>query len=133
MILGEDTWEWDGTTWTQVADTGPAARFGAAMTSTGAALLLFGGIVANRTVVGDTWQWSADQWTDLQDFGPAPRSGHGMIYDADRKNVVLYGGVQTTPDQGNETFFGDTWEAAEPAAAPAPAPGAVATRLTGLP
>ena len=53
-----DTWNWDGTTWTQLTPaTSPSARFEASMAfdpATGQ-MILFGG--ENSGVLGDTWNW----------------------------------------------------------------------------
>jgi hypothetical protein len=51
--LFNDTWEWDGNEWTQVADTGPSARHAHTMTYDESAqtVLLFSG--ASAQFVGD--------------------------------------------------------------------------------
>jgi hypothetical protein len=98
-----DTWEYDGTLWTHVADTGPQARAAHGLVYNGSETLLFGGRAANG-VVGGTWSWDGKFWTQRQDLGPSARSSMGMAYDANRKRAVLFGG-------GNgQTSFGDTWE-----------------------
>jgi hypothetical protein len=57
-----DTWIWDGSKWTQVADAGPDARAGAAMAHRGGDIILFGGADSlnqsnsgDHTLFGDTW------------------------------------------------------------------------------
>ncbi|OLP00071.1 hypothetical protein BVU76_22750 [Mycolicibacterium porcinum] len=105
----DDTWEWDGTNWTKVADTGPSPRAGAAMTSTGATLILHGGSGPDGVAVGDTWQWAAGDWTKLQEMGPSARIEHAMAFDHHRNRVVLFGGLALPA-------LADTWEA--PIAAP---------------
>jgi hypothetical protein len=74
-----DTWEWDGDDWTQIADTGPAPRAGHAMTydSKRGRVLLFGGN-NNGGAFADTWTWDGTDWTQEQDSGPPARTGHGM-------------------------------------------------------
>ena len=75
-----DTWAWNGTAWTQLADTGPEPRAEAAMVGAGG-VLLFGGVnavdpavaPADRVVYGDTWQLAGDTWTKAQDIGPSAR------------------------------------------------------------
>jgi galactose oxidase-like protein len=131
-----DTWEWDGEDWTQIADTGPAPRVGAAMTYDGkrGRVLLFGGSDAAQSF-GDTWAWNGIEWTQEQDSGPPARAKHGLAYDAARDRVVLFGGVVLTQQSvtvtvnnssgmfgflsGTHTetqlqtmtqFFNDTWE-----------------------
>jgi hypothetical protein len=59
-----DTWLWDGTAWTQAADTRPEPRAASAMVAA-ATVLLFGGVNsidpnlpnANRIIYGDSWRW----------------------------------------------------------------------------
>src|SRR6267378_1934972 len=58
-----DTWIWDGTTWTQLFPTvsPPARRFdtqGMAYDARTGTVVLFGGITATQTVLGDTWTWN---------------------------------------------------------------------------
>src|SRR4029453_8537261 len=49
------------------------------------------------------WEWNGEEWTQLEDQGPSARVGHNMVYDAERKQIVLFGG---TSSQGD---LGDTW------------------------
>jgi hypothetical protein len=103
-ILG-DTWEWNGSTWTQVASTGPSPREGHAMAfdSARGKTVLFGG--ANGNEYGDTWEWDGSTWALVSTTGPAARLWHGMAYDSARRRTVLFGG------QNSSTFgLGDTWE-----------------------
>ena len=66
IVQGNDTWEWDGEFWTQLADTGPAGRQDHALCFDSArqTALLFGGWVGN-TPMGDTWSWNGEDWTQL--------------------------------------------------------------------
>jgi hypothetical protein len=60
-----DTWEWDGTTWTQQHPiTAPPARTNAAMAYDAARqrVVLFGG-TNNNVDLGDTWEWDGTSWT----------------------------------------------------------------------
>lgn len=95
-----DTWEWDGTEWTQVEDSGPAARSGMAMCfdSKRKLVVLYGGNNAS-TRFADTWVWDGVSWTQEQDSGPGARTKHGMDYDAARDRVVLFGGSTVTTKQ----------------------------------
>lgn len=43
-------------------------------------------------------------WTQKQDIGPEPRASHAMVFDANRKVVLLFGGLAA----GNKPL-GDTW------------------------
>lgn len=106
-----DTWEWDGESWTQVDDTGPAARFGFAVASdtTRNRVVLFGGaniLPGGPQALGDTWEWDGTAWTQqLDETGPFARSGHQMTFDSSRARTVLFSGI---PIDGNGQS--DTWE-----------------------
>jgi len=99
-----DTWEWDGKTWQQVANAGPAPRHKHAMVYDAARdrVVMFGG--QNGAVAfDDTWEWDGKMWQAMPSNGLSLRSAHVMTYDIARSRVVLFGGYD-----GN--FLGDTWE-----------------------
>jgi hypothetical protein len=104
-----DTWTWDGTEWTQVADTGPAARSGPALAYDDARerVVLFGGSTAANPF-GDTWEWDGTDWTQVQDVGPSARRAHAMAFnvlpDGSGAGVVLFGGAGA-----NGAGLNDTW------------------------
>ena len=69
------TWAWNGTNWTEVATTGPAARTGAALAydpavGTSGEVVLFGGEVG-ATYYNDTWAWNGTAWAQIADSGDA--------------------------------------------------------------
>jgi hypothetical protein len=97
-----DTWEWDATKWTRVADTGPTPRAGEGLVFDGSRVLLYGG--QGSGYFADTWAWDGKFWTELQDVGPGLRVPAGMVYDSDRNRTVLFGGAQQPGS------LGDTWE-----------------------
>ena len=110
LDLHGDTWEWDGSFWTQVDDIGPFPRSSAAMVydSTRKVCVLFGGMgaagIGGVTIKpGDTWQWDGADWTQLSESGPPERTDHAMAFDNDRSRTLLFGGFAGT-------HFGDTWE-----------------------
>ena len=104
-----DTWEYDGGTWTRVADTGPSARFGFGFVYGDKVVLLFGGKNATNAF-RDTWQWDGAHWTQRQDIGPSQRGDLAAAYDSNRGHMVVFGGS----GEGNSPpIFGDTWEAFE--------------------
>jgi galactose oxidase-like protein len=119
-----DTWLWDGTDWTQAADTGPDPRAQSAMVAA-ATIVLFGGVnsidptQANRIRYGDSWRWDGHAWTKAQDIGPAPRWGHGMAFQSDIGQIVLFGGSSVFgPAEDGSLQAGvmrDTWEHPEAA------------------
>lgn len=56
-----DTWEWDGSAWTQSAGTGPGGRFWHALAfdSQNGFVTLFGGTQGPDTGMAETWQYSS--------------------------------------------------------------------------
>jgi hypothetical protein len=102
-----DTWEWDGTAWTQMQDEGPAARSVHAMAfdSARSRVVLFGGDGGSQ-LFGDTWEWDGTAWTQVQDTGPSGRSGHAMAFDTQAPRVVLFGGSALSDTW---TFANGTW------------------------
>ena len=120
--LLDDTWVWNGTTWTAkcttcvTGTTKPSARLGHAMAydAAHAKTVLFGGSAAGLN--SETWLWdSATQTWSQACTGcvagttkPEPRSGFGMAYDSRRGKVVLFGGYNGAAPPGNS--FSDTWE-----------------------
>jgi hypothetical protein len=100
-----DTWEWNGSEWTLLSNSGPAARAGhtLAFDSARNRLVLFGGLDANGAVLGDTWEWTGNSWTQAATTGPSPRFAHTMAYDPARQRTILFGGF-------GPGLLGDTWE-----------------------
>jgi hypothetical protein len=119
-ILG-DTWEWDGTTWTQECTASacrshappPRSDHGAAFDSKRNRLVLYGGCgntACSSPYLGDTWEWDGTSWTEMctsaacRATTPGGRSSVSMVFDSVRERVVLFGGV------GSDTFATGTWE-----------------------
>lgn len=93
-----DTWEWDGTVWTQRTDAGPNASFGHK--------LVFHEGLGRSVLVrrSDTWTWDGTAWQQSASGAPLPsRGGAACAFDVDRGVVNLFGGFATTN-------VGDTWE-----------------------
>lgn len=101
-----DTWEWNGTIWTQrFPANSPPGRFVHAMAYDSArhVTVLFGG--SNSGGLGDTWEWDGTNWTQRSPAtSPAARLAHAMAYDSARGATVLFGGTASA------TYFSDTWE-----------------------
>lgn len=100
----DDTWEWNGTNWTQLSPPNrPSARSVHAMAydSARGVVVLFGGLDGSGTHRDDTWEWDGTNWMQRGPASQPPaRAGHAMAYDSAREVTVLFGGS----DQG------DTWE-----------------------
>lgn len=103
-----ETWEWDGTAWSQLAVGGPPARGEHAMAydSARGVVVLFGGYTWNVAFHGDTWEFDGTTWVQRNPaVAPSPRSQAAMAFDPIRQRTVLHGG-----SNGTGTLFGDTWE-----------------------
>ena len=104
-----ETWEWNGSVWTQRASSGPSPRLGSAMAydSGRQVTVLFGGNDGGGSI-GGTWEWNGNTWsqrTNLSPAKPSPRNLSAMVYDVGRGLSVLYGGYG-----GGADYSGDTWE-----------------------
>jgi hypothetical protein len=89
-----DTWTWNGTTWTQqLPVTSPPARsFTGIAPDANGNVVLFGGSILIQNY-GDTWTWNGTDWTPRTPASsPEARAGMGFAYDAVRKLVILFGG-----------------------------------------
>jgi hypothetical protein len=102
IYLAGDTWEWDGSTWTQRRPAvSPTARANHAMVYDAGRqrVVLFGGSGG----CSDTWEWDGKTWTQCYPATvPPARYEHAMAYDSSRRRVVLYGGASPSAN--------DTWE-----------------------
>lgn len=102
----EDTWEYDGTTWSLALATAPmVARFGHTMTydASNQRVVLVGGLDSTGSFLNDTWVYDGITWSPLSAPLP-PRFGAGLSYDGMRQRVVAYGGISEAG------WLGDTWE-----------------------
>jgi hypothetical protein len=128
-----DTWVWRTGAWEEQTPTRhPPARMWAAMTfdSERREVVLFGGVEQHspRTTgtpwiivrkyppnppqkgteveFRDTWVWDGKDWMERNlPQAPSQRCMHAMAYDANRKQVVLFGGF----DNEAATALNDTW------------------------
>jgi Galactose oxidase, central domain len=103
-----DTWSWDGKSWTKLAPkTKPAARWLSAMAFQLAKgrVLLFGGQDVRKAPLGDTWEWSGTDWVKLAPTrSPTARSRHAMAFDLRRVRMVMTGGLTA------RGYPAETWE-----------------------
>ncbi len=122
--LSDETWEWDGQSWSRAcvdascAASRPSARVGHAMAydSNAGGVLLFGGSSGSD----ETWRFDGARWQRLctgNECGaslPEGRWGHQLVTDPRREEVVLFGGCRggqyplcDTDDAG--VALADTW------------------------
>ena len=109
LSVTDQTWEWDGSQWSQIAASPrPPARANPGMVfdaARGRTVMLFGSD-AFFSVLGDMWAWDGSTWTQLAPATmPPPRDSFAVSYDSRRHVVVLFGG-----SDANAVSLGDTWE-----------------------
>jgi len=124
--LLNDTWYWNGTTWTPIttAPTAtPAARSNAAIAYNGSKVVLFGGacrfpVATTTCYLNDSWTWDpvAKAWTSVQvdtatpgAAQPTRRLGSSLAKDSSGK-LLLFGGRDAGGYRNDfYTFTGTNW------------------------
>jgi hypothetical protein len=111
-----DTWEWNGTTWTQRGTGGPPGRHDHRMVYDAARqrVVLYGGISYQGGIgYTDTWEWDGSVWREL--FG-IPSAGvtsrFGMTWDSSRQRSITFGGLlaSTNNDTNRVSLYdGTAW------------------------
>lgn len=105
----DQTWEWDGTAWTQRSPAAsPSARHsaGGAWDPVRQRVVIFGGEGSNDTIrYNDVHEWDGTTWTQRTGLGtpPSARLAMGLAYDVARSRLVMACG---SPRSTNC----DTWE-----------------------
>jgi hypothetical protein len=103
----DDTWQWDGQAWQELAPTHhPPGRAAAGLAAIGGKLVLFGGLGSDG-VLADTWEWDGSDWVQRNVSGPAARQRHAMAAHAGK--VVVLGGAGAT-SLGPDDALPDMWE-----------------------
>ena len=121
----DDLYEWTGSDWSlHSVSTRPQGRSwpGMAFDATRSKLVVFGGSPCNSNVgLDDTWEWNGSAWSPITPgTKPGPRIQPGMVYDASRGVVVLFGGQSNNvPLQDTWEYDGSTWTQRMPAMKPA--------------
>ena len=112
FVYVNDTWIWDGTTWTQqFPPVSPSARaFNTqpmAFDLASGTVVLFGGFAnGGSSVLGDTWIWDgrAKRWAERFPATSPSARATTVAYDAANKQIIIFGG------QGpGGSFLADTW------------------------
>ncbi len=120
----DDTWEFDGNTWTQTvasSEPHPSPRHGAGMAYFPdiGHVILFGGSDGSQTHQ-DTWAYAGGAWQSLSlSSNPEAREFPVMLYDAGMHRILLYGGRNAPSNLGDTWVFnGNTWETIDISTAP---------------
>lgn len=116
------TWLYDGTTWTQVKKNLPPSRVLASMwfDPTLKKTVIYGGLgraSSNDRVTrfSDMWTFDGNGWTELKPNGgtPGQRYGAQVVVDPNTNHVLLFGGLRLDHDaKGNElqVYANDLWD-----------------------
>jgi hypothetical protein len=108
-----DTWTWDGQTWTQAHPvSAPPPRAGASMAFNPAdnTVVLFGGQDGNHAL-GDTWIWNGSNWIQQQPkVSPPPRSHAGLAFHPALPGLLLFGGDLPQILLDTWTWDGANWK-----------------------
>jgi PKD repeat protein len=138
--LLNDTWYWNGTTWTPITTAAtPAPRANAAIAYTGSRVVLFGGacglpVATTACYLGDTWTWdpTAKTWTAVTSANqPSARLGAMLAKDSLGK-LLLFGGRDVAGYRNDSyTFTGTAWTLRTGTAPGVRAFGSMATDLSG--
>jgi hypothetical protein len=113
----DDTWEFDGNTWTlRFPGTTPFPLVMASMSydPVKRVSIMFGGNIRGFTTLsGVLWEWDGNDWEEVSIVGPRPqaRRGHKMAYDSARRVHVMYGGfVPGQEPGGSGRPATETWD-----------------------
>lgn len=113
-MVSNETWEFDGATWTKVADTGPEGRHGYGMVfdSQRGASVLVGGCLwkkygfSSTTIFHDMWQWNGTEWTQINSECPSENNyWASMAYDSNKHQIVLFGGIGSEERRTNDIWL----------------------------
>ncbi|MFY9343853.1 MAG: hypothetical protein WAT39_15290 [Planctomycetota bacterium] len=113
----DDTWEWNGSTWTQANPAvRPPARWNCFLVGDWANghVVMFGGGVGTATnqTFDDTWTWNGTSWQQRSPLTtPTARRYGGAAYDVQRSLVVTWGGMLTAgvANAGTWVWNGADW------------------------
>ncbi|MGZ3452092.1 MAG: hypothetical protein ACXVEF_20960, partial [Polyangiales bacterium] len=100
----DETWEFDGTTWSKkLPATTPPARYSCSTTIRAGKPTVFGG--RDKTTgnyLSDTWEWNGTNWTPVGSGAPTWRDG--AVFRGNGSQIVFFGGVTQAG-----TWMADTW------------------------
>ena len=125
-----DTWTWDGTTWTQQSppvSPSPRSQMAMAYDPATSSVVLFGGcnISPGACKLGDTWTWNgvAKTWTQQNPIVSPSARRAPMAYDNANGTMLLFGGDNAVGVQYTDSWNwnGTNWVQVFPASIPTPA------------
>lgn len=124
FVDGRATWEWDGTTWTQILAT-TSLPWGASFVfdHRRGVVVAFGGRIGD-TPTNQLWEYDGHAWTEhTPAVSPPARPYPAMAYDPRRGTIVMQGGDEV--DRATWEYDGRGWSIIDTADNP-PYDGAMA-------
>lgn len=122
-MLADDTWEWDGTRWTEAPNGG-----GTGVDLVGINALAFDTrrarivhFTATFMGVFSTWTWDGTDWTALRPSAPSAIDDIRVAWDAARGEAVLFGAFSPVPGllfPGTALYDGEGWRSLPPGPGP---------------
>lgn len=95
-----DTWAWDGTTWTErISITMPPSRTNHLMAYDAHRhrIVLFGGQTSSGNFLTDTWEWDGSAWRITTPIAhPPARYYHSMVYNDMLQKIMLFDSAMNT-------------------------------------
>jgi hypothetical protein len=115
----DQTWEWNGTTWTQVfpaTTPGGLGGYGFAYDAARSRTVLYGGVPDSffPIAAGGTWEYDGNDWAQITTASsPGPLEYPSMCYDSANSRVVLFGGIDPQIGGTSTTWVynGSNWTA----------------------
>lgn len=125
----DQTWEFDGASWTQVFPTttpGGLGAYGACFDSVRNRVVLYGGVANNFFPIAEsgTWEFNGTNWASITTTGtPGPLERPAMCFHAGLGRTVLFGGIDPQIGGVDTTwsYDGTDWTVV-PVSGPKPAP-----------
>jgi N-acetylneuraminic acid mutarotase len=100
-----DTWQWDGATWSRLAPpVSPSPRAEAMAAAVRGRIVVFGGRADSGGFLDDTWEWDGATWTQLEPPSAPPPRAYGVA-GAVGDTMVIAGGLGNT----NPIYLVDAW------------------------
>ncbi len=104
-----DTWEWDGSRWSNraVAPAAPRDHIAMAFDPGSKAVMLYG-VPAGAAGQGESWIYRGAAWIRLSESGPR-RSGAKLVSEPGSETMLLYGGGDGAPTNELWRWKGGSW------------------------
>ncbi|AYV84925.1 MAG: hypothetical protein Satyrvirus1_11 [Satyrvirus sp.] len=108
-----DTWQWNGTTWTQLlSNSGPCRRLVASMASTNNTVYLIGGQTSRAQYLDDNWEWNYNNKQWIQKKSMPMAVGAAIAGGYSNTDFIFASGMasnNTLSNLASDYSITDTW------------------------